>query len=74
MTKKATIAEVRRKQGRRTTRAKAADAAGTAKHTASTTNRDALGRWMKNPRRMDVSGVDTKGKGHTPKKSKKRRK
>ena len=68
-TRPATLAEVKAKQARRSSKARAADSAGTAKHTATASNRDAMGRWMKNPRRMDVSGVDTKGKGAAPRKT-----
>ena len=60
---KSTLTKVKAKQSRRTRRARAADAAGTAKTTFSTRNRDGLGRWMKSPRRTDVSGIDTKGAG-----------
>ena len=62
-TKKATMEEVKSKQSKRSRRARAIDASSTAKTTFSTGNRDGLGRWVKNPRRSDVSGVDTKGKG-----------
>ena len=61
--RKATMAQVKAKQTTRSRRARAIDASSTAKTTYSQGNRDGLGRWVKNPRRSDVSGVDTKGKG-----------
>ena len=75
------MAQVAAKQAKRSRRARAIDAASTAKSTFSTGNRDGLGRWVKNPRRHDVSGVDTKGSGRAgvrlytpaPKKRKKKR-
>jgi len=65
-TRKATLADVKAKQARRSKRARAADAAGTAKSTYGQQNRDGLGRWMKSPRRHDVAGIDTKGAGKAP--------
>ena len=61
--RKATMAQVKAKQSNRSRRARAIDASSTAKTTYSQGNRDGLGRWVKNPRRSDVSGVDTKGSG-----------
>ena len=57
------MSQVKSKQAKRSRRARAIDASSTAKSTFSTGNRDGLGRWVKNPRRHDVSGVDTKGSG-----------
>ena len=59
----ATLKAVRSKQASRSRRARAADSHATSKSTFSTQNRDGLGRWVKNPRRHDVSGIDTKGRG-----------
>ena len=66
MPRKATITQVKSKQAKRSTRARAIDASSTAKSTFGQMNRDGLGRWMKNPRRSDVAGVDTKGHGKAP--------
>ena len=70
-TKKATLTQVKSKQSKRSTRARAADASGTANSTFGQRNRDGLGRWMKSPRRHDVAGVDTVGKGKAPPKKRK---
>ena len=72
-TKKATLPQVKSKQAKRSTRARAADASSTAQSTFGRGNRDGLGRWMKSPRRHDVTGVDTVGKGKAPAKKKKRK-
>ena len=61
-----TIKQVEARQRRRSKRARAADSAGTSRSVFGRLNRDKLGRWMKNPRRHDVAGVDTKGKGKAP--------
>jgi len=56
-----TVPKVKAKQTRRSNRAKSADSAQTAKRTFASLDKEGRKKWLKNPERYDISGVDTKG-------------
>ena len=58
-----TIRKAKAKQAKRTRRSQLQDARTTAKRTVSQSNKSGIKSWMKRPGKLDISGVDTYGRG-----------
>lgn len=60
-------AQIKKKQDKRSKRAKSADKARTAKNTFSINDRDGVALWYNSPGQYDILGIDSKPKAKQPK-------
>ena len=60
-----TIKDAKKKQAKRSRRSQLADTRSTSKRVVGQGNTKGITAWMKRPGKLDITGVDSKGRGVT---------